>query len=208
MERIIEPEILDHLDPLDPEAQRSRADLNWINRLMATRGWMLRKLDAISPEVDAVIELGPGDGLLLNAVHQRFPEIRCIGYDFVERPDSVAPGIEWVSGDFMDKLDTMPVNQGTVILANLILHHLHRDQLEQLRDSISKAAMLIAVEPDRSRTSLWLGQILRPFVGRVTRSDMMVSICAGFGRGELAEIFQRTSQMESVWLGGRRVVLR
>lgn len=207
MERLLEPEILDQLDPADPAALRSRADLRWINRLMGTQAWMLKQLAMLARDVDTVIELGAGEGHLLNAVHRQYPNLRCVGYDLVRKPDSVAAGVDWVSGDFMQGLDRMPLGPRTVVLANLILHHLDALQLEAIRAAFAEIACWLIVEPDRSRRSLWLGWSLLPFVGAVTRADMMTSIRAGFCAGELGSVLGRHRAEESVWLGGRRVRL-
>ncbi|MGB0416405.1 MAG: hypothetical protein ACPGKS_06120 [Coraliomargarita sp.] len=208
MERILEPELLDQLDPADPDAVRSRRDLSLINRLMATEGWILSRLKTLVGSVDTVIEFGAGEGRLLSKVHQRFPGLRCVGYDLVPRPNGLPLGIEWASGDFLKDFDSMALGKRTVIVANLILHHFDGDQLEQMKEAFAQVDSLILVEPDRSNVSLWFGRLLLPFVGRVTRLDMMTSIRAGFAKGELEELFVKRCVAQNVWLGGRRVHLR
>ncbi|NQY33341.1 MAG: hypothetical protein HRT56_09265 [Coraliomargarita sp.] len=208
MERVLEPELLDQLDPADPDAVRSRRDLVWINWLMATERWMLSQLNVVPDPVDTVVELGAGEGRLLSKVHQRFPAVRCIGYDLVRRPIGLPNEIEWVSGDFFGNLDSMPLGKGTVVLANLILHHFDTEEVVQLKDAFASVGTLLLVEPDRSCVSLSLGWLLLPFVGRVTRFDMMTSIRAGFAKGELERVFEKNCVRENVWLGGRRLHLR
>ena len=68
MERVLEPELLDQLDPADPDAVRSRRDLLWINWLMATERWMLSQLNVVPDPVDTVVELGAGEGFLLTKI--------------------------------------------------------------------------------------------------------------------------------------------
>ena len=208
MERILEPELLDHMDPADPAAVRSRADLLFINRLMGTERWMLRQLSNVKGDVDTVIELGAGEGRLLEAIHRRFPSLHCIGYDLVARPPGLSSQVRWECGDFMEHLDANILNVRTVVVANLILHHLDRDQLERLRVAFAKLACVLAVEPDRSPMSLGLARLLLPFVGSVTRLDMMTSIRAGFQGGELGKLLGKEPVEECVWLGGRRVTLQ
>ena len=207
-ERLLEPELLDQLDPTDPEAVRSRRDLVWINRLMATEGWILSQLGKLVESTDTVIELGAGEGLLLSKVQRGFPKLRCLGYDLTPRPAELPGEIEWVSGDFMGKLDSMPLGDRTVVLANLILHHFDAADLERMREVFGQAGALLLVEPDRSKLSLWLERCILPFVGPVTRSDMMTSIRAGFAKGELEGIFGKQVIEESIWLGGRRLLLQ
>ena len=208
LERILEPELLDHMDPADPAAVRSRADLLFINRLMGTERWMLLQLARVVTDVDTVIELGAGEGRLLQAIHLRFPSLRCIGYDLIARPPGISSEVCWECGDFMEHMDSSILNGRTVVVANLILHHLNRDQLEQLRLAFEKLACVLVVEPDRSAMSLGLARLLLPFVGSVTRLDMMTSIRAGFKVGELGKLLGKEPVEESVWLGGRRVKLQ
>ena len=71
--RIVVPEVLDGLAANDPEAQRSRRDLQRIHRVMGTRGIVLRALRALplrnaSSRPLQILELGAGDGSLLLGV--------------------------------------------------------------------------------------------------------------------------------------------
>jgi hypothetical protein len=207
VERTVEPEILDRLDWQDPEAIRSRADLVWINRLMGSQRWFLHQLDLIVAEVDTVIEVGAGEGRLLSAIQERFPHLRCLGSDLIPRPTHLDDRVEWVEGDLFQTLPSMPLGARTVVLADLVLHHFDSVQLNALRDAFRGLACILIVEPDRSTFSLSLGRCLLPFVGKVTRSDMMTSIRAGFRRGELAQCLGKQSSVEQVWLGGLRVKL-
>lgn len=77
-----------------------------------------------------------------------------------------------------------------------------------MKEAFAQVDSLILVEPDRSNVSLWFGRLLLPFVGRVTRLDMMTSIRAGFAKGELEELFVKRCVAQNVWLWGRRVHLR
>ncbi|WP_148216319.1 class I SAM-dependent methyltransferase [Coraliomargarita akajimensis] len=208
VERVLEPELLDQLNPQDRAAQRSRRDLLLINQLMRTDAWLLGQLRRIVSSVDTVIELGAGEGHLLGKVSECFPQLRCVGYDLVPRPDNLDESIEWVSGDFMMSLDSMPIGERTVVLANLIVHHFDEGALERMRAAFEGVGALLLVEPDRSRASIWLGRLLLPFVGPVTRADMLISIRAGFARGELEARFRKRCITESCWLGGRRLVLK
>lgn len=75
--RSVQPEILDHLAPEDPEAQRSRRDLRRVNHFMGARGIISRALrpaaarrsergDAASNSAPLrLLELGAGDGELM-----------------------------------------------------------------------------------------------------------------------------------------------
>jgi hypothetical protein len=208
MQRLLEPEILDHLEASDPAAIRSRKDLSRINQLMGTERWIMRQLFALSRGFESLIELGAGEGRLLNRVHERFPKARLTGYDLFGRPDSLSEAIQWHRGDFMQGLEAMGLGSKTVVVASLTLHHLSDAQLRSLGAALRGIRALVTVEPDRSEQSLCLGRLILPFVGKVTRVDMMTSIRAGFASGELGDLLGMETIEEQVWLGGRRLVLK
>jgi hypothetical protein len=104
-----------------------------------------------------------------------------IGVDRATRPDGLPAEIGWRREDvFHDQAS------GGVLVTNLFLHHFEADALRSLGERMSGFDAVVAVEPWRSRLALGLGGLMAPFVGRVTRHDMPVSIRAGFRRGELA----------------------
>jgi hypothetical protein len=70
---------------------------------------------------------------------------------------------------------------------------------------------LVFCEPDRAMLPHLLGGLMRPFVNRVTRHDMHVSITAGFAAGEIPRLlgldpacwkFEETW----TWRGARRMI--
>jgi hypothetical protein len=70
MPRSVQPEILDHLAPEDPEAQRSRRDLRRVNRFMGACGIISRALRPTAARASGaaplrLLELGSGDGELM-----------------------------------------------------------------------------------------------------------------------------------------------
>lgn len=75
--RVLEPEVLDHLAPDDPAAQRSRRDLRRVNAFMGARGILERALQPACHAEKArplrIVELGCGDGLLLLSIAKRRP---------------------------------------------------------------------------------------------------------------------------------------
>jgi len=71
--RIVVPEVLDGLAANDPDAQRSRRDLQRVHQIMGTRRTVLRALRALPMQrMDKrplqVLELGAGDGSLMLGV--------------------------------------------------------------------------------------------------------------------------------------------
>lgn len=196
MKRIVAPEILDELPGDDPRALRSRKDLRLINFLMGNERWIIKQL---KEEEGSVLELGAGTGELASQLDH------VTGLDFQNQPDGFQG--KWITGNLFE---TFPEAEGEVVVANLILHHFDDDALGRLGELIQTRKKLVAVEPWRSRISLAEGALLWPLINEVTRHDMMVSIRAGFRRGELKQLLQMgddwVMQEEVSLLGGIRVV--
>ena len=192
------PEILDELAGDDPRALRSRRDLRLINFLMGNERWILRQL----AEGDSVVELGAGAGDLTRKLAGKG---QVTGLDLQEAPDGLES--QWVAGDLFQTLIDV---EGGVVVANLILHHFLDEDLGRLGELLKTRDRLVIVEPWRSRIALAEGYTLFPIVNDVTRHDMMVSIRAGFRRGELAKLLNLGDEWE--WreevslLGGIRVL--
>jgi len=204
MERVLEPEILDGLDPGDPEAVASRRDLRRINFLMGNERWILRQLRARPDELSkGVVEWGAGTGDLLGKVASMAP---ASGVDLVPRPAGLDSSVGWRQGDVFEEVDG-----GGVLVANLFLHHFDKEGLARLGQIARRFSRLCFVEPLRTPGSLALGRGMLPFVNRVTRNDMIVSIRAGFVPGELARMMGldpaewKVSERCS-WRGGLRVL--
>lgn len=204
MNRVVTPEILDELSVDDPRAVRSRQDLRFINHFMRGEEWILQSLHQSVTLPKRVIELGAGEGKLVNKISRAFPEVQVTALDFIPKPESVDEKVEWVSGDLMEYEG---FSEDTVVVANLFIHHLEREGLEKLGHKLSGVQGLYFSEPYRARIPLVMGRSIFPLVNEVTRHDMMVSIKAGFKRGELPEVFGEAFQWtETVGLfGGLRV---
>jgi len=185
MQRIVEPEILDTLSPEDPEAKRSRADLRFINRMMGGEAWILRELKKLAG-VECVVELGAGEGCLASSIKAGLPDVRVVAVDLIGAPELLDDGVEWVQENVLSEVYTVGPN--TVVVANLFLHHLDNEELVSLGQRVRGAKAVLFAEPYRSGFALFWARLIYPFVGRVTRYDMLVSIRAGFRDGELEEL--------------------
>ena len=104
-----------------------------------------------------------------------------------------------------------PPASGGVRIANLFLHHFEGDPLMTLGRWLGNADILVINEPDRATLPHLLGGLMHPWINRVTRHDMHVSITAGFAKGEIPRLlgldpacwrFRETS----TWRGARRVI--
>jgi len=180
MKRVVNPEILDELAVDDPRAIRSRRDLRLINALMGNERWIKRQLLKDAPG-KAFSELGAGRGELLTCLGRSGG--LCRGYDLQPRPESLFEKVDWVEGDFFEALAG---DESEVVGGSLILHHFEEEALLRLGRLLAGKKMLVFAEPLRSPLALAEGYFLFPLVNGVTRHDMMVSIRAGFLKGELA----------------------
>jgi hypothetical protein len=178
--RVVKPELLDELAFDDPDARRSRRELEWINALMGNFRWIRRELAAVG--VTRVLELGASTGALLTTLQSTGREL--VGFDLAPRPEDLPGGISWVQGDvravFAEALDG-----ATVVVANHLLHQFSDDDLRRMGAALSGCDGIVACEPLRATRTRVLGVSLWPMLNRVTRADMLVSIRAGFRRGEL-----------------------
>jgi hypothetical protein len=181
MKRVVVPELLDELDGSDPRAIRSRRDLRLINALMGNERWIVRQLAGLR-ERGSFAELGAGGGeLLATLANQGW--LGC-GYDLQPEPKNLPGQARWCQGDFFEQLSK---DSAPVVVGSLILHHFEEEALLGLGRLLADRQVLVFAEPLRSRVALAEGSALFPLVNDVTRHDMMVSIRAGFRKGELPE---------------------
>jgi hypothetical protein len=201
MERVLESELLDELPTSDPEALRSRRDLQRLNFWMNHAAMAVRALrSAVPGPASCVVELGAGDGTFLLRVAQRMESWRKVRAILVDRQPSVSgetikgfAQIGWeavtVKADVFEWLANSEKEAVDAIFANLFLHHFSE---EQLRNLFSRAAVcargLVALEPRRAMLPLLMTHLLW-FIGcsRVTRHDAPVSVRAGFRNGEVSQ---------------------
>lgn len=184
--RVVLPEILDGLPHDDPDAIASRRDLRRVNAVMGNPRWILRQA-RIHADIArrGITEIGAGDGRLAAGLAVGFPESRVTAIDLAPAPaDALPANLDWRQCDLLDESAAHP--SGGLLVACLILHHFQAPELEKLgRHFISRFDALVLVEPDRRQLAHLLGRFAWPFVNRVTRHDMHVSIDAGFAQGEL-----------------------
>ncbi len=192
--------MLDNMPANDPRAVRSRRDLRVINFLMGNERWTLKQNLA-----GGVIELGSGVGTMTRKLARKGP---VTALDLQEKPaDFDEENVSWKAGDLFK---TMSSSEGDTVVANLVLHHFEDDELAELGKLIKTRKRFVAVEPWRSKFTLGWSRLLWPFVGVVTRNDMIISIRAGFTEGELPRLLDLGEDWE--WkeevslLGGLRVL--
>ncbi len=202
MNRVLEVEILDHLDPADPGAVRSRRDLRLIDGFLGNSRWMLRSLGKLRGRAQGVIELGAGEGILCRRISDTVPGITVTGLDRIAPPPRLPSSVQWVRGDFME---TLPSVTGSVCCGALILHHFDTESLGKLGMELVRFSHLLFTEPHRSPFPLAMAGLVSPLVGKVTRHDMPASIRAGFRQGELPLLLGLNP---SEWVVREQVTLR
>ena len=185
--RVVVPEILDELPHDHPDAIASRRDLRRVNFFMGNPRWVLRQARRHGEiRRRGITEIGAGDGRLAVRLATAFPESPVTAIDLAPAPAMPLPdNLGWRQCDLFDDAPT-PDPRGGLLFACLILHHFKDDALAELaRRFIPRFDALVLVEPDRRRLAHHLGRLAWPFINRVTRHDMHVSIDAGFTKGEL-----------------------
>jgi len=186
-ERLVIPEILDSLSDNDPEAIRSRKDLRLINGFMGNYRWAARQIrDTPRDLVSEWVEVGAGDGHLASVISSEDAKALPItGLDLISRPDNWPSHWNWRQGDVFVGLGENP-SRDRGIIANLFLHHFEPEDLRRLGEVIDReCSRLVFSEPARYPFFHLGSHLFDPFVNRVTRYDMRVSIGAGFRKGEL-----------------------
>ena len=208
-QRRVIPELLDHLPAADPEAKRSRRDLRRINFLMGNERWVCRAVSGYARFANGgIVEIGAGDGILCGKLARQFPAAVVAAYDLAPRPDDLEPRVSWKCGDIFAA--AVP-GTSEILVANLFLHHFEEPSLLVLGEWFRNFKVLIFCEPDRARLPHFLGWLLHPWINRVTRHDMHVSITAGFQAGEIRQSLGLDPdcwrmQESSTWRGARRVI--
>lgn len=184
-ERVVVEEILDTLPADDPEARQSRRDLRRINALMGNYRWIASRIRALAKEIDGWTEIGAGDGGISRVLDATVP---VSGIDLAPRPENWPADWDWQQGDLFKLLPSCAASSQEGLIANLFLHHFEASELGRIGAlAQDRFVRLVVSEPARYRIFHSLAHLLLPFVNRVTRHDMLVSIRAGFRRGELRE---------------------
>ena len=203
--RKVETEMLDRLAADDPRAQRSRRDLQRLNRVMATLSSALAAFDraAAAAAPRSILELGGGDGtLLLRLACERAARWPGVEVTLLDRQDLVAPqtldgfrSLGWrpevIVADVFTWLDKPAHKRWDIVFANLFVHHFaHRHLSRLLAGVAARSRAFFCCEPRRTAVAL-LGSHLVGAIGAnaVTRGDAVASVHAGFRDRELSDLW-------------------
>jgi 2-polyprenyl-3-methyl-5-hydroxy-6-metoxy-1,4-benzoquinol methylase len=184
-DRILEEEVIDHVDASEPHALRSRRDLRIIDALLGNSRWIERAIRTL--KVDSIVELGAGDGHLSRKLSRIYPQARITGLDLVQTPNDWKHPLHWIQGDL---LKTIGETSAQICIGSLVLHHFDREELTELGNHLQRFSMLVFSEPHRHVQPLTGSYLLRPFMGKIVRHDMPASIRAGFKKGEIPEFLK------------------
>ncbi len=215
MRRVVEPEILDGLLPVDPRAEASRGDLRRLNIVMGHGGILSRalrrplKAHLLSRRPLRVVELGAGDGTLLLRLARRWSatgltaEVMLLDRQNLvsnETRDAFAAlnwSVEFVVTDVFTWLEQSP-STVDLMLTNLFLHHFQDNSLRALLRLIAmKTNLFIACEPRRSPLALTASRLLGLMgCNAVTRHDAVVSVRAGFVGNDLTRLWSSETPWE------------
>jgi hypothetical protein len=206
---MVVPERLDHLDPQDPLAQRSRRDLRRVHLAMRTVS-ILRRMIAdlrLAAPPRRIIELGAGDGtLLLRLARSLKPRLTGVELTLLDRQDLVAAAtrdayaeqgwqVTLLCDDALAWARTPAIQRYDLCVAVLFLHHFESNDLGALLAGAgARTDAFIACEPRRdgfSRlASAGIGLI---GANEVTREDAVKSVAAGFSGLELTAAWTQVS---------------
>ncbi len=175
---------------------------------MGNESWICKTILRFPDEAKrGIVEIGAGNGELIHRLAKLFPDSRVSAYDLSPAPKTSGSPVIWHQGDLFQA----DPPTGGVLVANLFVHHFEGDALGMLGRWMRAFEVIIINEPDRSGFPHFLGGIMHPFINRVTRHDMHVSIRAGFRQGEIQEWLGLEPASwhvteTSTWRGARRVV--
>jgi hypothetical protein len=201
MERLVQTELLDVLDPACKLATASRADLRRINALMGNAGILFRLLRAVpnASSIRCLVDLGAGDGTFLLQVAHRLNSSpgpwRAVLVDQQTLVDAqtrdgfarIGWSIDVMTADVMDWLSKTSESGDRAMITNLFLHHFAEGRLRELLAAIAaRCRVFAACEPRRGKLALWASRVLGALgCNRVTRHDAEASVRAGFTGNEL-----------------------
>jgi len=208
--RTVSPEALDLLAASDARAIRSRRDLRRVNRVLGTRGIIIRGLQPLIGQSSrdqplCVLELGAGDGSLMLSIAKKmsgtWPPVQLTLLDrltLVDADTSAAFArygwsLQTLSVDVFDWAASPSPPRWDVIVTNLFLHHFDASLLPKLLSAVAaRCNLFVACEPRRAPLAL-IGSHLMGAIGasRVTREDAVLSVHAGFRGVEVSIAWPR-----------------
>jgi SAM-dependent methyltransferase len=217
MQRIVEPEWLDELPADDPRAERSRRDIQRINRFTGHDRILSRALKSAFQKTapQSIADLGAGNGNLLLNVARRL-RWRNVNAILVDRVNGFAPEVpahfrdlgwraETEISDALAWLHSLGDRKIDVVIANHFFHQIENRELAEIFSLLSKSAnVVIAAEPRRGPWPLLCSKFVWLLGSApVTCNDAPISVRAGFRGSELSELWphKKNWQLTEHWAG-------
>jgi hypothetical protein len=203
--RRIEPEWLDSLPNMDPDAAASRRDLRRLNLLMRHAIVLARILSTefTSAKLRSLLDIGGGDGTFMLAVVRKLAKGMPAGtLTMVDKNTGISDethehfsALGWnvlsVKADVMDYLDTADAAGMDAVIANLFLHHFSDIALARLLRGAARAARFAG---NKERCRAWFPMAASRLLwaigcNHVTQHDAPASVRAGFRGKELSSLW-------------------
>jgi hypothetical protein len=179
--RQVVPEAFDDLASYDPQAQRSRRDLQRVHRAMGSIGWLKQatvRLRMARPPT-TMIELGAGDGsLMLRLARAVRPQLKGVALTLLDRH-------RIVDSRTLQAFDELGWH--TTVVCQDAVEWAQSTEREGLLNGISiRSNAVIAIEPRRDALAS-MGSHLVGLLGAnaVTREDAVKSVAAAFAAHEI-----------------------
>lgn len=188
-----ETELLDTGVPAE-EAQRSLADLRFVNRYLGD--WSALRA-ALAPFLDRqaaprVLDVGSGSAELASLLHRRFPRALVVAVDLKPLHLAAAPATLHRVADDARRLPFTP-GAFDVVMASLFLHHFDDEDLSAVLRSLYDQSRdaLVVNDLRRARVPHAFGRLVFPWLFRspVSVHDGLVSIRRAFTTDELRKAF-------------------
>lgn len=203
--RVVAPEWLDSLDPSDPRAIHSRADLRKLNWLMGHAGAIARGLEPWSRAAGParLVEMGCGDGRLLLRALRKLPKppedsaICLVDKEPVVSRATIDGYAQagWRAnvfrGPVVEFLASGAMEGAGCAISNLFLHHFEDREIRLFFETVVRSASgMVMLEPRRSPFALVAARLCG-LIGcnEVTRHDAGISVRAGFAGAELSRLW-------------------
>lgn len=199
--RIVVTEMLDEMDPDDPEARRSRRDLRRVHIAMGTLSVLRRAIArlGLTAPPRRILELGSGDGTLMlrmgRAMRGQWPQVELTLLDRQDllsaRTRDAYADLGWrVASIAMDVLDwarSADMTHYDLCVTTLFLHHFREQDLHAILAAVAaRSEAFVACEPRRDAWGWWGSRLVGVIGGnRITRNDAITSVAAGFSGREL-----------------------
>jgi SAM-dependent methyltransferase len=197
--RFIEPELLDHADPV--VARANLADLVRINRHFGGHSVIRKLLKQVvhAGESFSVLDVGAASGDTAGVIRAVYPNASVTSLDYNGVNLGAAPAPKVIADAFR-----LPFGPGTFdfVLSSLFLHHFTNEQVRDLLSSfyqIARRAVLIADLERHVAPYLFLKTTKRLFGwGDITVHDGLISVRAAFRASELRNIAREAGLQDAV----------